>query len=378
MPVHNGHVREPEPSHRRAPRAVRIRAWAALAVAGVLVFGGSSAVAAALGGPVVSRGEALAGGRVADGTGTEGAGDAGGGDGDGTPGSASTLPVPGQTSAENGAGPDDGADGATDDAGGTGGADDADDAVTSPRTDLGDGLCADPAVAAALQGGADVDVIAAVGGAEAFRSAVVGGNAPCLSLTEPHRVWVVVNKQRALDPIDYWPEPQARAEGVQRTSGGHLRADVAVAVSQLAAAAAAEGAGAVGVNSGFRSYAIQQSTYAGHVGALGRDAADLISARPGHSEHQTGLAVDLVACDRGCGTLERFAGTPQAEWLAANAWRFGFIVRYENGMTAVTGYDWEPWHLRYLGVDLAKAYHDGGFRTLEEFFGLPAAPGYPG
>lgn len=333
MPVHNGHVSEPERPRKRGP--VRVRSWGAIVVAGVLVLGGSSAVAAALSGPVLGRGDTLgtrsASERVQDGR-TEGEVPA-----------ASGIPAPAQTSVE----------------------------VPAAAS-----LCDDPAVTTALESGADADVIAAVGGAEVFRAAVAGGTAPCLSLSQPGRVWVVVNKQRALDPIDYWPEPQARAGGVQRTSGGHVRADVADALEQLAPAAAAEGAGAVGVNSGFRSYALQQSTYAGHVGSLGRAAADLISARPGHSEHQTGLAVDLVACNRGCGTLEQLAGTSQAEWLAANAWRFGFIVRYEQGMTAVTGYEWEPWHLRYIGPELAKVYHDGGYRTLEEFFGLPAAPGY--
>lgn len=237
-------------------------------------------------------------------------------------------------------------------------------------------VCDDQAVTAALETGSDADVIAAVGGAAAFRDAVAGAAAPCLDLADAERVWVVVNKRRPLDPLQYWPVPQARAEGVQRTSGGHMRADVAAAVSELAAAAAMEGPGAIGVNSGFRSYDFQASTYNGYVGSLGRDAADRTSARPGHSEHQTGLAVDVVACAYGCGGIEAFGGTAQAAWVAANAWRFGFIVRYEDGQTAVTGYTAEPWHLRYIGADLAAAYHAGGYRTLEEFFGLEPAPDY--
>ena len=64
--------------------------------------------------------------------------------------------------------------------------------------------------------------------------------------------------------------------------------------------------------------------------------------------------------------------------MAENGWRYGFIVRYEPGQTAVSGYDSEPWHLRYIGPQLAAAYHDGGFHTLEAFFGLPAAPNYLG
>ncbi|MGV9195383.1 M15 family metallopeptidase [Microbacterium sp. MC2] len=238
-----------------------------------------------------------------------------------------------------------------------------------------DRLCDDPAVRTALEGGTDAEVIAAVGGGESFRTAVAAGVAPCLDLGEADRLWVVVNKRHPLDPVDYWPVPQARAEGVQRTSGGHMRADVAAALAQLAAAAA-EGPGPIGANSGFRSYDFQVSTYSGYVSSRGRAAADLLSARPGHSEHQTGLAVDVVACGDGCGGIESFGRTAQAEWVAANAWRFGFVVRYEQGQTRITGYEAEPWHLRYLGVDLAAAYHDGGHHSLEAFFGLDPAPDY--
>ncbi|MDD7961041.1 M15 family metallopeptidase [Microbacterium thalli] len=240
----------------------------------------------------------------------------------------------------------------------------------------GGAVCDDPAFREALDSGSDSEAIAAAGGPEAFRSAISSGTAPCVDLRAADRTWVLVNKTNALDPIDYWPEPQARAEGVERTSGGHMRADVAAALSQLVSAARDEGAGEIGVNSGFRSYDLQVATYRNYVGKLGQSNADLTSARPGHSEHQTGLAVDVVACDDGCGTIEGFGGTPQSDWVAANAHRFGFIVRYGDGDTATTGYEYEPWHLRYIGPELAGAYASGGFRTLEDFFGMPPAPDY--
>ncbi|WP_292831646.1 M15 family metallopeptidase [Microbacterium sp.] len=236
--------------------------------------------------------------------------------------------------------------------------------------------CATPAVAAALETGTDADVITAFGGAGALRDAVVGGRAPCVSLSAADRVWVVVNKRRPLDPPDYVPASFMRPEAMQRTADVRLRPDAAAALTALVAAAADEGAGAIGLNSAYRSYASQQSTYRGYVNSLGKADADLTSARAGHSEHQTGIAADLVACSRGCGGIEAFAGTSQASWLADNAWRFGFIVRYEDGQTATTGYEWEPWHVRYLGAELAAAYHEGGFHSLEAFFGLPAAPDY--
>jgi D-alanyl-D-alanine carboxypeptidase len=72
-----------------------------------------------------------------------------------------------------------------------------------------------------------------------------------------------------------------------------------------------------------------------------------------------------------------FGATAAGKFVAANAWEYGFVVRYPEGKEAVTGYIWEPWHLRYVGKDLSTAMHNSGITTMEEFFGLPAAPGYP-
>jgi D-alanyl-D-alanine carboxypeptidase len=147
----------------------------------------------------------------------------------------------------------------------------------------------------------------------------------------------------------------------------------------MVAAAAQAGVGEIAMQSAYRSYSTQESSYGSHVSDRGTEGAELVSARPGHSEHQSGLAADVVACgEAGCTTLDGLAATPQGEWIAAHAWEFGWIVRYEEGRTPVTGYSPEPWHLRYLGADLARAYHEGGWHTLEEFFALPAAPDYVG
>ncbi len=236
-------------------------------------------------------------------------------------------------------------------------------------------LCETDAVTTALENGSDRDVIAAFGGAEPFRAAIADGAAPCVDLHEAGRLWVVANKRHPLDPIDYWPTPQARPQDTRIVAGGWLLDETAAALDELSADVRAA-AGTIGVSSGFRPYDFQVDTYNRYVSMRGKAAADLRSARPGHSEHQTGLAVDVVACDSGCGDHDGFGGTPQSDWIAENAWRYGFIVRYEEGRTATTGYSAEPWHLRFIGRELAAAYADGGFHTLEEFFGLEPAPDY--
>ncbi|WP_149084330.1 MULTISPECIES: M15 family metallopeptidase [Microbacterium] len=236
--------------------------------------------------------------------------------------------------------------------------------------------CADPAVQSAIEAGDDAATIAAFGGGLPFRDAVVAGNAPCVSLSDPARIWVVVNKGRPLDPAAYEPAGLSQVPLQMTTPSGRVRAEVADAAGRMAEAAVTAGVGRIGANNGYRSYGLQVATYDAHVRDQGQADADAGSARPGHSEHQTGLALDVVACDGGCGGLDGFGATRQSDWVAAHAWEYGFIVRYEEGGTPVTGYAPEPWHLRYVGTELAAAYHEGGYRTLEEFFGLPAAPDY--
>jgi D-alanyl-D-alanine carboxypeptidase len=116
--------------------------------------------------------------------------------------------------------------------------------------------------------------------------------------------------------------------------------------------------------------------YNGWVSSLGQAQADAQSARPGFSEHQTGLSVDISPVPLSCALDACFGATPQGRWLADNAWRFGYLLRYPADKTPVTGFTYEPWHFRYIGVELATEMHNTGVTTLEEFFGLPAAPDY--
>ncbi|WP_127473728.1 M15 family metallopeptidase [Microbacterium sulfonylureivorans] len=239
-------------------------------------------------------------------------------------------------------------------------------------------ICDEHEVMTALEAHDDAAAIAAAGGAEAFRIAVAEGHAPCVDLSDPTRVWTVVNKARPYTPVDYRPSDLVMPDGVRSVEGGSLRSDAASALTSLVTGAREAGVGEVALESGFRSYQTQEGSYGRQVDAKGVEEADLVSARPGFSEHQSGLAGDVVACAGGCGTLDDLAATPQGEWVAAHAWEHGWIVRYVEGATDVTGYSPEPWHLRYIGPELARAYHDGGWTSLEDFFGLEAAPGYVG
>jgi len=239
-------------------------------------------------------------------------------------------------------------------------------------------ICDLPEVVEALGAGDDEGVITAAGGGEAFRAAVVEGNAPCISLSDPARTWVVINKTRPYDPIDYRPAALVLPDDVRSIEGGWLRPDAASALTKMAAAAHAAGAGEIAMQSGFRSFSTQRSSFGAQVASRGVAGADLVSARPGFSEHQSGITGDVIACNGGCGTLDDLAASAQGAWLRDHAWEFGWITRYEDGYTGTTGYLPEPWHMRFIGPELSRAYHDGEWHTLEDFFGLPPAPGYLG
>lgn len=195
------------------------------------------------------------------------------------------------------------------------------------------------------------------------------------SIDDPASIWVVVNKLRPLDPIDYSPADLVTAP-VSATNPASMRAEVADALVALFDAARAEAGIELQSQSAYRSYATQSTIYANGVAANGVEFTDRFSARPGHSEHQTGLAVDIGVPGGQCSFDACFGELPAGIWLAENAHRFGFLLRYPEGAQPVVGFDYEPWHFRYVGVDLAAELQRTGIATLEEFFGLPPAPDY--
>ena len=197
------------------------------------------------------------------------------------------------------------------------------------------------------------------------------------SLDDPKSQWVIVNKHRPLKPADYAPADLVRPAVAISAAGeaALLNSTTAAAAEAMFAAAARDGV-AIVLASGYRSYSTQVTTYNGYVAARGQADADTASARPGHSEHQTGWAFDIGDGGGACSFQPCFADQPAATWVKANGHRFGFVVRYPWMLHPITGYYYEPWHLRYVGVEAATDMLNRGIGTLEEYFGLEAAPGY--
>ena len=157
---------------------------------------------------------------------------------------------------------------------------------------------------------------------------------------------LVVNKTYAL-PADYNP-------GVDPTAQS--------AFDKMQADAAELGLN-IYISSGFRSYDYQAGLYQRYVNRSGQAEADRYSARPGHSEHQTGLAFDLNSI------TDEFKDTAEGKWVTENCQNYGFIIRYPEGKEDITGYIYEPWHIRYLGIETAQAVYESGL-TLEEYLGI--------
>ncbi len=155
--------------------------------------------------------------------------------------------------------------------------------------------------------------------------------------------------------------------------GTSLTSTTKNAFNKMQAAAKLDGIN-IYIASGFRSYQTQNRLYNNYVARDGKAKADTYSARPGHSEHQSGLAFDICSHDldgQNACINSNFDNTDQAKWLAQNAYKYGFILRYPKGKTNETGYKYESWHFRYVGTDLStKLYNNGDWLTMENYFGI--------
>lgn len=150
--------------------------------------------------------------------------------------------------------------------------------------------------------------------------------------------------------------------GLPKSYDPGVNSEAKAAFDRMQVAASAEMM-SLSIVSGYRSYSTQETIYNRYVNRDGKEKADTYSARPGYSEHQTGLAFDINYAG------DSFASTPEAAWLAENCWKYGFIIRYPKDKSHITGYKYEPWHIRYLGEETAKKVYENGL-TLEEYLGI--------
>lgn len=191
-------------------------------------------------------------------------------------------------------------------------------------------------------------------------------------LLDPAALDALVNKARSL-PEDYTPSDLVRIAvptTLRFEEVNHLRRSAAVSLARLFQAAQDEEGFRLYARSGYRAYQTQKGLYTAAVTQDGQEWADKYSAVPGHSEHQTGLAMDITSRGMNYQLDESFGSSPEGLWAAQNAHRFGFILRYPPGKEGITGYNYEPWHFRYVGETLAGEIYRRGF-TLEEYYALP-------
>ncbi|MDT3498650.1 M15 family metallopeptidase [Bacillus toyonensis] len=183
-------------------------------------------------------------------------------------------------------------------------------------------------------------------------------------------IQAVVNKEYGL-PEDYKPKdlvvPNVPFSFNGTVEKSYLRKEAAEALEKLFLLAKQEGIQLNAV-SGFRSYEYQKALYANNVKKKGQEHTDRFSAKPGHSEHQTGLTMDVSSKSANNELELAFANTQEGKWLKENAHRAGFIIRYPKGKESITGYAYEPWHIRYVGHIAENIYKKN--LTLEEYMNL--------
>lgn len=156
---------------------------------------------------------------------------------------------------------------------------------------------------------------------------------------------------------DYEPEDLVMPDVDGTSSSIRMREEAARALESMFQAAKDEAGYKLLAVSGYRSYGKQSVIFSNKVSKVGRKEAMLLVAPPGSSEHQLGLAMDL-GCARSTGLTSGFGKTPEGIWVAENCHRFGFIIRYREEWTEITGYSYEPWHVRYVGIEHAARIHE--------------------
>ena len=196
------------------------------------------------------------------------------------------------------------------------------------------------------------------------------------STTAPESLWVVVNKAKPMAPEDYAPGDLVNPGLPSDGATVHMRKEAAAQLRAMADAANADTGEQMALASGYRSFAQQKKVFTRVKQVYGTEHAETFSARPGHSEHQTGLAADLSEVGSDTRLEEAFGSSATGKWVAEESWKYGFIVRYPEGTADITGFKFEPWHVRYVGGELAAYMHEHKIATLEEALNESPAPTY--
>lgn len=187
------------------------------------------------------------------------------------------------------------------------------------------------------------------------------------AIFDPTSQAILVNKQYSLDE-DHYPDDLVPVDVpvvYESAEANQMRQEAAEALNQMFQAAEDQGI-ILYARSGFRSYQTQVDLFNNYANNHGLEAASRFSARAGESEHQTGLAMDITSESVDFDLVEAFGETEEGQWARDYAHEFGFIIRYLEGKEDITGYQYEPWHLRYLGEELASEVYESGL-TYEEF-----------
>lgn len=181
---------------------------------------------------------------------------------------------------------------------------------------------------------------------------------------------LLVNKQVSIDK-EYKREltiPDVNLVSPGNIEKNHLETCTSDALEEMFKDAKKDNINLVAI-SGYRSYKRQETIYNNNIREYGQKYTDTISAKPGTSEHQTGLSMDISSRSNNYNLNEQFENTPEGVWLKENSYKYGFIIRYPKGKEDVTEYSYEPWHVRYVGKDFAKFLYTHDL-TLEECYKL--------
>ncbi|MFC7783672.1 MULTISPECIES: D-alanyl-D-alanine carboxypeptidase family protein [unclassified Rossellomorea] len=188
-------------------------------------------------------------------------------------------------------------------------------------------------------------------------------------IQNPSNLLALVNKEYALN--EYKPTDLVRPNvpfvfGNQELEKAYLRKEAAEQLEKMFAEAKAHGVMLTAI-SGYRSYEYQKMLLEREIAQFGEEKAVMAVAPPGQSEHQSGLAMDISSQSNNFQVNIEFADTKEGKWLAENAYKYGFILRYPEDKVSITQYQYEPWHFRYVGKDAAKVIHENDW-SLEEYF----------